>query len=203
MLQDLDSALVNSICGHLPATDLCSFGASSRGLLSVVHEADEVWEHLVKRDFGPDALTCKAWLRGAEPVADECAAGDCSEYGKYRCSRCKAARFCSRECQKRGWKAHKPRCQPGVAAPIAFAATFEAAATWHKYGILATARRRAAADITILQADLRSIRPDELGMHTLVCPSHRSLRPYGPAAETMQDMAGDALAGLATGEPVI
>lgn len=27
-----------------------------------------------------------------------------------RCSRCEIAFFCSRECQKKGWKAHKPRC---------------------------------------------------------------------------------------------
>ena len=28
------------------------------------------------------------------------------------CARCKGARFCGRECQKAGWKAHKLKCQP-------------------------------------------------------------------------------------------
>mmetsp|Transcript_20965 Transcript_20965/g.58981 ORF Transcript_20965/g.58981 Transcript_20965/m.58981 type:complete len:264 (-) Transcript_20965:14-805(-) len=29
-----------------------------------------------------------------------------------RCSRCKQIWYCSRDCQKKGWKSHKPRCKP-------------------------------------------------------------------------------------------
>ncbi len=34
----------------------------------------------------------------------------CDNEGKLVCSRCKTARFCSAECQKKAWKQHKPDC---------------------------------------------------------------------------------------------
>jgi hypothetical protein len=40
-----------------------------------------------------------------------CAAAGCaSEEASSVCSRCQAARYCSRECQRTDWKAHKPVC---------------------------------------------------------------------------------------------
>jgi hypothetical protein len=40
-----------------------------------------------------------------------CAAAGCaSEEASSVCSRCKAVRYCSRECQRMDWKAHKPAC---------------------------------------------------------------------------------------------
>ncbi len=40
-----------------------------------------------------------------------CAAAGCaSEEARSVCSRCEAVRYCSRECQRTDWKAHKPVC---------------------------------------------------------------------------------------------
>jgi hypothetical protein len=40
-----------------------------------------------------------------------CAAAGCaSEEASSMCSRCEAVRYCSRECQRTDWKAHKPVC---------------------------------------------------------------------------------------------
>ena len=51
-------------------------------------------------------------LLKAECVARAgCAAAGCaSEEAKNVCSRCEAVRYCSRECQRADWKAHKPAC---------------------------------------------------------------------------------------------
>jgi hypothetical protein len=48
----------------------------------------------------------------AECVARSgCAAAGCaSEEASSVCSRCQAVRYCSRECQRADWKAHKPVC---------------------------------------------------------------------------------------------
>ncbi len=41
-----------------------------------------------------------------------CAAAGCvSEEASSMCSRCQAVRYCSRECQRTDWKAHKPACK--------------------------------------------------------------------------------------------
>jgi hypothetical protein len=40
-----------------------------------------------------------------------CAAAGCaSEEASSVCSRCEAVRYCSRECQRTDWRAHKPAC---------------------------------------------------------------------------------------------
>ena len=40
-----------------------------------------------------------------------CAAAGCaSEDASRVCARCEAVRYCSRECQRADWKAHKPAC---------------------------------------------------------------------------------------------
>ena len=48
----------------------------------------------------------------AECVAKAgCAAAGCaSEEASSVCGRCEAVRYCSRECQRADWKAHKPAC---------------------------------------------------------------------------------------------
>jgi hypothetical protein len=47
-----------------------------------------------------------------------CAAAGCTseEEATSVCSRCKAVRYCSRECQRADWKAHKPACAAAAAA---------------------------------------------------------------------------------------
>ena len=45
-----------------------------------------------------------------------CAAAGCaSEEASSVCGRCEAVRYCSRECQRTDWKAHKPACTAGTA----------------------------------------------------------------------------------------
>lgn len=36
----------------------------------------------------------------------------CSKPASMKCSRCKTARYCSKECQQTDWQAHKPVCHP-------------------------------------------------------------------------------------------
>ena len=44
-----------------------------------------------------------------------CAAAGCaSEEASSVCARCQEVRYCSRECQRTDWKAHKPVCTAGV-----------------------------------------------------------------------------------------
>ena len=46
-----------------------------------------------------------------------CAAAECaSEEARSVCARCQAVRYCSRECQRADWKAHKQACVAAVAA---------------------------------------------------------------------------------------
>ncbi len=49
------------------------------------------------------------------------ASGCASEEASSVCGRCEAVRYCSRECQRTDWKAHKPLCkaaQPGAFASL-------------------------------------------------------------------------------------
>ncbi|KAH8045776.1 hypothetical protein JL722_14050 [Aureococcus anophagefferens] len=62
-----------------------------------------------------------------------CAA--CGARAKFSCGSCKAARYCSRECQKDHWGLHKDDCAPAAAALAARDA--------------ATARRSEGADDAI------------------------------------------------------
>ncbi|KDQ54531.1 hypothetical protein JAAARDRAFT_209254 [Jaapia argillacea MUCL 33604] len=50
---------------------------------------------------------------GRDPDAHKCSV--CRRRGKPRlktCTACKKVRYCSTECQKKDWKAHKPKCKP-------------------------------------------------------------------------------------------
>ena len=50
-------------------------------------------------------------------VVPACAAAGCtSEEARSVCGRCQAVRYCSHECQRADWKAHKPACA-AIAAP--------------------------------------------------------------------------------------
>lgn len=36
----------------------------------------------------------------------------CGKPAKQFCSSCKSVFYCSKDCQKKGWKSHKPNCRP-------------------------------------------------------------------------------------------
>jgi hypothetical protein len=55
-------------------------------------------------------LSLKAECVAAVARAGCAAAGCASEEASSVCSRCQAVRYCSRECQRADWKAHKPVC---------------------------------------------------------------------------------------------
>jgi|DEB19_MinimDraft_3_1074340.scaffolds.fasta_scaffold18149_1 hypothetical protein len=41
----------------------------------------------------------------------------CGEKGSLVCKNCQFARYCSLDCQRTGWKNHKPYCKPAVSSP--------------------------------------------------------------------------------------
>lgn len=45
-----------------------------------------------------------------EEFLDDPKCADCGKPAKQRCSKCKNQWYCSRDCQLRQWKAHKPIC---------------------------------------------------------------------------------------------
>eukprot|EP00242_Pyramimonas_sp_CCMP2087_P009533 CAMPEP_0198219528 /NCGR_PEP_ID=MMETSP1445-20131203/74813_1 /TAXON_ID=36898 /ORGANISM="Pyramimonas sp., Strain CCMP2087" /LENGTH=90 /DNA_ID=CAMNT_0043896959 /DNA_START=19 /DNA_END=288 /DNA_ORIENTATION=+ len=57
----------------------------------------------------------------ATETEEECLSPSCQNKGSLQCSACKVVRFCSLECQKEVWKAHKHLCkslqQAETAAP--------------------------------------------------------------------------------------
>jgi len=46
-----------------------------------------------------------------EQFLDDPKCAECGEVASQRCSRCKEEWYCSRECQLKRWKQHKPVCQ--------------------------------------------------------------------------------------------
>ena len=43
-------------------------------------------------------------------MEQQCQKEGCHNVGSRRCSRCKVARYCSKECQTAAWKQHKKQC---------------------------------------------------------------------------------------------
>lgn len=61
--------------------------------------------------LSPSCSHASTSTRTSKPVLDICAT--CyrgKERGLSLCSRCRCARFCSKECQRKAWKVHKPIC---------------------------------------------------------------------------------------------
>ena len=44
-------------------------------------------------------------------MEQQCHKEGCHDVGSLRCSRCKVAKYCSKECQKDAWKQHKKQCK--------------------------------------------------------------------------------------------
>uniref|UniRef100_A0A0G4HFL7 MYND-type domain-containing protein n=1 Tax=Chromera velia CCMP2878 TaxID=1169474 RepID=A0A0G4HFL7_9ALVE len=52
------------------------------------------------------------WAEKREKSLENCQSCRTWGSGTQACSRCKAVRYCSKECQKKDWKAHKAACSP-------------------------------------------------------------------------------------------
>lgn len=67
----------------------------------------------------PDGVFCP-WDPGRPYKGRICARPGCSEHSgscksMMRCGRCHIAHYCSKDCQRKHWAAHKPLCQGGLA----------------------------------------------------------------------------------------
>ena len=58
-----------------------------------------------------EAETGSAGPRLSGTSRDTC--GSCGAAASFHCSRCTRVKYCSKECQRAHWKAHKPSCAPG------------------------------------------------------------------------------------------
>ncbi|KAJ7606967.1 hypothetical protein DFH06DRAFT_236314 [Mycena polygramma] len=45
-------------------------------------------------------------------MVQQCAGAECKKEGKMRCGRCRRYLYCSTECQRKDWPAHKKECKP-------------------------------------------------------------------------------------------
>lgn len=80
------------------------------------------WAHRHVRDVAGASTTANDAVVGSSSSSNSGAAAasdhECAECGKspvhlMRCSQCKAVYYCSKECQRQGWKAgHKALCKP-------------------------------------------------------------------------------------------
>ena len=46
-----------------------------------------------------------------ESMLGDTKCGHCGKDATHRCSKCKNAWYCNRDCQVRAWKSHKPLCE--------------------------------------------------------------------------------------------
>lgn len=61
---------------------------------------------------GNDAGTAQGSSATNEPGCATCCAGTTSDGSALlRCGQCKAVRYCSKACQRSGWKEHKKTCK--------------------------------------------------------------------------------------------
>ncbi|KAJ7767178.1 hypothetical protein B0H16DRAFT_1366495 [Mycena metata] len=108
--------------GKIPLTDemerdpLCSCGKGKDvdGMLKVP-EWSKLAPFAVRIAFSP--LFAVSYLEkvGRDPAAGRCFV--CRGKGKpkmMKCTACGKVRYCSRECQSKDWKAHKPKCKQAV-----------------------------------------------------------------------------------------
>ena len=132
-----------------------------------------------------------------------CAAGlGCAQPGALRCAACHSASYCSVQCQRRDWPAHKPAClrlradAPRKPSARTLAATAAAEAARHADKSARFERERAAreaADRAWAERDCRAFRPAWL--HTCEGKRRRSALAAGCA---LQLSAAAAACGLET-----
>jgi hypothetical protein len=71
--------------------------------------------YAVALDDGKELSLQAECVARAGCAAAGCASEEAREEASSVCARCEAVRYCSRECQRTEWKAHKPAC--AVACP--------------------------------------------------------------------------------------
>ncbi|KAF8526259.1 hypothetical protein BU17DRAFT_40875 [Hysterangium stoloniferum] len=111
------TALLNScLSGTIDSIELLmEYGADPE-----IKDADGVKPSVFSLQAGPQvSAVLEKWKRkrsgaGPAPRENKCCDG-CKETSKttlHLCSRCRAARYCSRTCQRAHWPVHKPNCHP-------------------------------------------------------------------------------------------
>jgi hypothetical protein len=105
--------------GRIPLTEdvgadpLCSCGRGQdvEGMFKV-----ELWKefapYVTRAALSPLFAVSYLETVGRDPDAHKCSV--CRGRGKPKikaCAKCKKVRYCSAECQKKDWKAHKPKCE--------------------------------------------------------------------------------------------
>jgi len=70
---------------------------------------DYLMQHQIPADFKPDAEQTKEVL--ATMKRNQCRFCDRDCEAQFRCSACKVARYCDKECQTLDWEKHKTVCK--------------------------------------------------------------------------------------------
>eukprot|EP00797_Seminavis_robusta_P023028 Sro373_g129050.1 n/a (335) ;mRNA; r:45518-46522 len=104
------------ITGHGPVDNSCAYQTTFDHFKSVVEEFGLPHVQNVCEDFENEfkhaTLACAGVAAGLGNFRETC--WECDKYfeGVQKCTGCKAARYCSSECQKKSWKGgHKTKCK--------------------------------------------------------------------------------------------
>ena len=81
-------------------------------------DTDEAAKPGIYRRATPEAAGAARAPAPAARVLGVCSSSVCSKDATLRCGICKVAKYCSVECQRRDWKAHKATCAPPRAESV-------------------------------------------------------------------------------------
>ena len=90
--------------------------------------ADAAWHMRLAADGGHSGAAVEVTEYEAKAKVTKVCSHCQAEGARHKCGRCKSAFYCSRECQRAAWRAHRARCEQfcllrGVAASAASSKT--------------------------------------------------------------------------------